>query len=739
MNTNLHKLFIYLLLLVLHIPTDGYSQELKPIKLQLKWHHQFQFAGYYAAKQKGFYKDAGLDVSLLEGDKKNPSVLNVLAGKADFGVTGSDILNFHILNKPVVVVSVIFQHSPYVFMTLAYRKINSPTDLAGKKIMVSNDQGGRLLSALLLKEGIPMDSVQLIEHSWNSADLISGKVDAMSAYSTVEPHLLRAMEHKVSLIDPKDYGIDFYGDLIFTTQEMIHDHPKIVEDFNAASLKGWQYAMNNPEEMTNYILQLPGVKERGITKDQLLNEAKEMKKLIHPELVEIGHMNLGRWETMLNIYKQLGLANKDAKVDGLLYVSASEKKVIYYDYLLYAIGFVAFLFSIVLIGNWQLRKRVSKKTLDLQAEVLNRSKAEQRLELAIEAAGLSIWSSDMETHTLVYDKKWFQNQGIDPELFFDYDKLIESIHPDDKENVMQVTKAIRQGTAIYNNLTYRVKTIHGDWKWLLSFSKISKKKNNDPGNVIIGSLLDIDFIKRNEIELQETTKELRKKNNELEKFAYITSHNLRAPVVNLLSLTEIRQEPAITRELEEEINEKIHQCVMQLNDTLNDLIEIVANKSGDTIQSESLNLQKEMSNVLNSIEKQIKESGAQLDIDFSECQEIYFPKRYLNSILINLLTNAIKYKSDDRKLLITLKTKSDANYTRLYFSDNGIGINLEKFGNKIFGLYQRFHTNIEGKGLGLYIIKSQIEAMDGKIEIESTPNQGTTFCIYFNNKEVPKT
>ena len=736
MNTNLHTLFICMLLLALHITTPGYSQELRPIKLQLKWKHQFQFAGFYAAQKQGYYKEAGLDVSFLEGDKANPPVVNVLSGLADFGVTGSDILNFHILNKPVVILSVIFQHSPYVFITLANRKINSPTDLAGKKIMVSQNQGGNLLRALLLKEGIPINSLQLIEHSWSSTDLISGKVDAISAYSTVEPGLFRAMGQEVTLIDPKDYGIDFYGDLIFTTKKMLKDNPKIVEDFNNASLKGWQYAMSHPEELIEYILQLPGVKERGITKTQLLFEVKEMQKLILPELVEIGHMNPGRWEAMLNIYKQLGLANQNANLDGLFYVSVAEKKIMYYDYLLYSIGFVAFLFSLVLIGNWQLRRQVSKRTLDLQAEIQNRKKTEQRLELAIDAAGLSIWSWDIDTNTVVNNKKWFLNQGIDPALFLDFNKLIEAIHPEDRENVEQVTRALWKGVSAYSNLTYRVKTIHGDWKWLLSFSRMTKKKKNDPGNVIIGSLLDIDFIKRKEIELQETSKELRKKNNELEKFAYITSHNLRAPVVNLLSLTEIQQEPSLTKELEEEIHQKIHQCVMQLNSTLEDLIEIVASKSGETIQIEKLDLQKELTIVLNSIEKQIRESGAQLDIDFSACQKIHFPKRYLNSILINLLTNAIKYKSDDRKLIITIRTESDPKYTRLYFSDNGIGINLEKFGNKIFGLYQRFHTKIEGKGLGLYIVKSQIEAMDGKIEVESSPNRGTTFCISFNKAHV---
>lgn len=733
MKINFHTLIPYaaLILLCLNFPLQAISQELKPIKLQLKWLHQFQFAGYYAAKEKGFYKDAGFDVEILQGNALNPPVDNVLKGKADFGVTGSDILNSFINKKPVVVVSVIFQHSPYIFMTLSDRKINSPSDLAGKTIMVSEDQGGRLLKALLLDEGIPIDSVKIIDHSWQIQDLIKGKADAQSAYITVEPQILRKMGHQVSIINPINYGIDFYGDLLFTTVEMANSHPRTVEKFNEASLKGWQYAMSHPEEITEYILGLPGVKNRGISKEQLLYEASEMNKLILPELVEIGHMNPGRWQNMLNIYKQLGLAEKDVTIEGLLFRSSSIKKLQYFDYLLYVIGVAGFLFIINIIGNWRLRKQVLKRTADLQTEIINRTKAEQRLEIAIEAAGLSIWSRDLDTDTVIYDRNWFRNQGIDPDVFLEHDKLIASIHPDDQENVRQATSALRKGRNQYNNLTYRVKTIHGDWKWLLSFSKMTNSEGNGTGNIVIGSILDIDFIKRKEIELQEITKELRKKNNELEKFAYITSHNLRAPVVNLISLTELQQETSLSQELQDEIRQNIHECVRQLDNTLNDLVEIVASQSGKSAKSEDLDLQTELNIVIKTIENQIKNSGAKIEVNFAKDLKIHFPRHYLHSILLNLFTNAIKYKSKDRNLVISLKTREGKDFIQLFFSDNGIGINLDKYGNKIFGLYQRFHSNIEGKGLGLYIIKSQIEAMDGKIEVDSLPDVGTTFCIYF--------
>lgn len=194
----------------------------------------------------------------------------------------------------------------------------------------------------------------------------------------------------------------------------------------------------------------------------------------------------------------------------------------------------------------------------------------------------------------------------------------------------------------------------------------------------------------------------------------------------------MQTEEALPDELRKEIDQKIHHCVKQLDATLNDLIEIVASKSADHVQKEVLDLEVELDLVLRSIENQVSNSEAQIETDFAECPKIYFPRHLLHSILLNLLTNAIKYKSDNRKLLISLKTGNNRDHTILYFSDNGLGINMDKFGNKIFGLYQRYHTKIEGKGLGLYIVKSQIEAMHGKIEVDSIPDIGTTFRIYFN-------
>jgi len=724
--------FILCLIMLIIGTLNLNAQDLKPVKLQLKWHHQFQFAGYYAAQIKGFYREEGLDVELIEGTGKINVVDEVVSGNADFGVTASDILQYFSAGKPVVVISAIFQHNPYVIISLEKSGINTPSDLAGKKIMAAEDQGWPILRALFLKEGIREEKMNVLQHSWDLNDLISGKVDAISGYINVEPQYIREMGYPVKIINPIDYGIDFYGDLLFTSKKIADRYPERVESFKRATIKGWEYAMNHPEEMSDYILSLPSTKERGITRSSLLNEANEMRKLIMPDFVDIGHNNRGRWETMLAIYKQLGLAKKNTTLDDLLYVSRSEKKAGNFDNLLYATGIGVLLIVIILAGNWRLRSVVKKRTKALVNEIKNRTDAEQRLELAIEAAGMGIWDRNLDTDEIKFDDKWFRNIGCDPELFSSHDRWLDNIHPEDQPGIRESVTALRSGKSNYNNLTYRIRTKQGYWKWILSFSKIFYTRS---GRHAVGAILDIDILKSKEIELQELTKALTKTNNELEKFAYITSHNLRAPVVKLLSLTEIQKEDNLPEDFRKEIENKIYESVKRLDSTLNDLVEIVASKATDNIKIETLDLQNELNQVLKSIEKQVKDSGAKIESDFSECNAISYPKRYLNSILLNLLTNAIKYRSPERQLLISLKTHTEQDYVVLDFIDNGVGIDMQRFGKKIFGIYQRFHTKIEGRGLGLYIIKSQIEAMDGKIEVDSTPGSGTTFRIYFHKEK----
>jgi len=257
---------LFTLVLLLLATVAAHAEE--TIVLQLKWFHQFQFAGYYAAEEKGFYKAEGLNVEIREGSPKRPPVDSVLAGQAQFGVTDDALLLARLHGQPVVACAAIFQHSPYVLMARSDSGISKPSDLIDRTVM-ANETEAVQLKAMLKHEGIPLERVKLVPHNWRVRDLIEGKVDAMAAYGTVEPAQLRQAGIEPSIIRVADYGVDFYGDTLFTTEAYVQKDRARVAAFIRASLKGWEYAMAHPSEMMDLILKMPGVKERGLRRENL--------------------------------------------------------------------------------------------------------------------------------------------------------------------------------------------------------------------------------------------------------------------------------------------------------------------------------------------------------------------------------------------------------------------------------------------------------------------------------------
>lgn len=363
------KIRLFLILLFLSCMQPGFGQVSK-VNLRLKWWHQFQFAGYYAAQTHGYYAKQGLDVTILPGDVAHPAVDEVLSGKANFGITGCDLLTDYALGKPVVALGAIFQHSPYIIIAPKSKQIHAPSDLIGKTIMAAENQGWIELKAMILKEGINIDKIHVVTHSWNNQDLITGKVDAMSGYRSVEPYQLEQMGIPVSFIQPTNYGVDFYGDILFASRSFVNANPETIEKFRQASFDGWEYALTHKEEMCDYILTLPGVKERKITKAALLYEANEMEKLILPQLVEIGHMNEGRWRHIRDIQEGLGLIPKNTNLTNFIYAkkpTVSESFKGLGIWILGAIGGILLLvvsYSLMVRRTVLIKTRALRKTLD---------------------------------------------------------------------------------------------------------------------------------------------------------------------------------------------------------------------------------------------------------------------------------------------------------------------------------------------------------------------------------------
>lgn len=218
----------------------------EPLKLQLRWLHQFQFAGYYMALEKGFYKEAGLEVEIIEGGPSRLKPIDALLNKsADFAVTGSGVVIERMAGKPVVALAAIMQTSPLVWIVRADSGIYTATDLATRRLMtLPAPQSAELLMALR-HEGIDLRKVNIQLTSFDPLDLVEGRTDAFNGYISNEPWLLKQMGVPYRIINPRDYGVNFYNDILITRESMTRDHPGQVDAFVRASLKGWEYALSH--------------------------------------------------------------------------------------------------------------------------------------------------------------------------------------------------------------------------------------------------------------------------------------------------------------------------------------------------------------------------------------------------------------------------------------------------------------------------------------------------------------
>ncbi|MEN2486965.1 PAS domain S-box protein [Flavobacterium sp. B11] len=244
---------------------------------------------------------------------------------------------------------------------------------------------------------------------------------------------------------------------------------------------------------------------------------------------------------------------------------------------------------------------------------------------------------------------------------------------------------------------------------------------------------DITDEKKLETEKEHLIRELTQNNKDLKQFSYITSHNLRAPLSNLIGLLNLMEDIPIENEELQEIVAGFTKSTHLLNETINDLVKVIIIKDNPSMQKEEVSLKEVFENVFSQLSFQIELHKPIIKLKFDKVPELITNKAYIESILLNLLTNSIKYKSENRKLKISITAEQIEQRTILTFKDNGIGIDLERNRDKIFGLYQRFHNYPDSKGLGLYLVKSQVETMGGTISIDSEVNKGTTFTITFKN------
>jgi signal transduction histidine kinase len=595
---------LFYVLICLNLVSNIAVAQKDTVVLQLKWWNQFQFAGYYAAQLKGIYARAGLQVKIRAGAPNLSPVQEVISGRADYGVTGCDLLLNYVRKEPVITLGVIFQHSPYVMLSTEAKNIHNPGDLAGKKVMLSKDQGMDVLKAVFLREGIPLDSIHAIPHSWNNADLLGEKADAMSAYISVEPYKLKKLGAKPVIIHPETYGIDFYGDLLFTSEAHLSHDADQVERFRKASFEGWTYALSHTDELIDYILTLADVKARNTGRDELVYEAAETQKLILPELIEIGHMNNDRWLHILNTYKDLKQVPANATIDGFVYDPTDKSLYRVVRRSMYVIVIILLLLLLFVLYTNALKKMVKKKTSELQQEIL-------------------------------------------------------------------------QGREILTLLEASENKLH---------SKIK----------------------------------------ELNAYLYRTSHDLRGPLSSISGLISILKAECQDETLMSYILmlEKSNQRMLLILNSLNEITRISQGKSS----FEDIHLSELVDEIFSAMKNVPKSKDLDFRMNINLPGTVNSDRFVLNSILQNLIENAIEYRMNKSDSYVSVAASKKNNMLEILVSDNGVGIKPE-FHDSVFEMFYRGHTGSEGSGLGLSIVSNGVEKLGGQITLSSVYKEGTSFKL----------
>lgn len=354
----------------------------------------------------------------------------------------------------------------------------------------------------------------------------------------------------------------------------------------------------------------------------------------------------------------------------------------------------------------------------------------EKVELAFESTQAGMWDwIDVDTDEEIWTDRFYQLLGYAPnEIKSGLTTFRSLLHPEDKDRTFDAIEEHFR-TRIPLDIQYRLKTKKDGYKW---FQGSGKSQFNATGKPVrmVGSIIDINERKILEANQQLLIDQLSIRNSQLSEFGHIVSHNIRGPIGNLNVLIELYGESSADEQ--GVIMEKIETVSNALTGLLEDLVETVMILEKENVRTSTIRVSDSINRAKELLQAQIENTRATFDIQL-EWDEIEYYKLFLDSAMLNLLSNALKYHEPGRPLVISISTSCDHEKT-LKVTDNGVGIDLQKHGKAVFGLRKRFHKNVPGKGLGLFLTKNQVQSMGGTIDVQSTVDEGTTFTIAFGEQ-----
>jgi len=711
---------------------------LDKVTLQLKWKHQFQFAGYYAAQKQGFFEEEGFDVKIKEVDFNRSTSEIVLSGDAEFGISDSSLVLSRLKGEPVVIVAAIYQHSPLVLLTLKSSHILSPIELKGKRVMYQKNIDDAVLTAMFTELNLKDNEHTHVPHTFQDDALISGNVDAMSAYITDQPFLFKKNNIDINIISPSSYGIDFYGDMLFVTQDYLTDNKEKVKAFRRASIKGWKYALNHPVDIVDWIL--TNYKTEKL-REHLLYEAEYTTRMIRPEFIEIGHFSPNRLKRISDIYKNIGLASHDqnlAGVDFSDYYSDSEvvqKKAMKIGVFIF-LGFIVFV-TIFIIINHRLKKLVNIRTKQYKEAQNKLQNSEILMRGLFELSPVGIALNDFETGSFLR-----VNDAIVGPTSYTHDEFISLSYWDltPKEYESQEAEQLRflNETGKYGPYEKEYIKKSGErYPVLLNGMVMTDPATNK--KLIWSIVQDISEHKKSENELIKAKNEALQAAETKSNFLASMSHEIRTPMNGVIGMMELLKNSDLSEDQSHQLN-LAQFSAKSLLTLINDILDYSKVEAGKLeLECIDYDIRGLFGDVAEIMAQLAREKDLEVVLDITGIDQTYVkgdPSR-LRQILINIISNGIKFTHSGEVVITgsSIENEDESLTLSCSIADTGIGIPLNSQ-EKLFSSFTQVDSSTTrkygGTGLGLAISKKLCNLMGGDISLISTIGEGACFEFHID-------
>lgn len=694
------------------------------VSVQLKWTPQFQFAGFYAAQMKGFYAEENLSVNLIHAELETDVIEEVVQNRAEFGIAMSNCIVEHYNGKPITSIAPLFQHSPFVLLTVKGRTGPNLSDLNGKRIMLQPEPNE--LMAMLTSVGIDSINSEFLPISWNWNDLPEGNVDAYPFYQLdVEKFLREHDSLEFHVHEPLDYGVDFYGDCMIVNSNFLRKNKSVVNAFYRATMKGWNYALSNPIELADYISSTYDI---NLSQSELLREAESVRKLTLYKYVEIGHQSRSRWQQITETFLKLGILPQEFQFDDSFIYSPGADTVI--PQWLSRTAIAVMLFGcIMLVFNIHLKRKIRQKVAELhQSEGMFQTIFENSSQLIgiLNQKGKLIATNPVALEMVKTTEKEVLGKPFWLTPWWRHSSLLQS------ELQENIRKTLR-GEIVQSEVTH---VDHEGKTRVIDLCLTPVHSSDDQIEYIIAVGYDMTHIH----EIEERDRHLQK----MEAIGTLAGgiahdfNNILAGMVGYLDLAF----------LEEHGNDRLHEAHTEIQSAAERAKELVSqiltfSRQG-SIEREPLQLSATVTEAMKLIRSSIPSTIA-IDQNISSDDYILANSTSIHQVVMNLCTNAYHAMQAQNSGLLSVSLQTietdeaileshpglpEGEYVELKVSDTGSGMD-GSIQEQVFNPY--FTTKITGKGtgLGLSLVHSIITGHDGVISLNSKPGVGTSFTALF--------